>query len=98
KTAFDTDLELDIPTGTSIVNGRSNDYFADDSNELTRDNSHLEDTVDRYIAAMTVFISLFGASPYVQVSYVTEAHKAHLDFARISAQKAVDDTYKVSQV
>lgn len=98
KAAFDTDLELYIPTGTAIMNGRSNDYLADVSNELTRDNSHLEETVGRYLAAMTVFITLFGASPLGQVSYVTEANKHHLYLAKISAQKAVDDPFKVSQV
>src|SRR5699024_11279201 len=98
KAAFDTNLELYIPTGTAIMNGRSKDYLADVSNELTRDNSHFEETVGRYLAAMTVFITLFGASPLGQVSYVTEANKHHLYLAKISAQKAVDDPFKVSQV
>ena len=98
KAAFDTDLEIFIPTGTALMNGRGNSYLAEVSNELTRDNSHLNEPVGQYLAAMTVFITLFGESAFGDVSYATSANKHHLYLSKLSAQKAVNNPFIVSKV
>src|SRR5699024_2995766 len=51
---IDSDLEILIPTGTAIQNGRGNEFLSQVGTELTRDGSHLDEPVGRYIASMTV--------------------------------------------
>src|SRR5699024_7849931 len=68
---IDSDLEILIPTGTAIQNGRGNEFLSQVGTELTRDGSHLDEPVGRYIASMTVFYTLFGESAFGDVSFKT---------------------------
>ena len=100
KTAmYDSDLEILIPTGTAIQNGRANEYLSQVGIELTRDNSHLDEPVGRYIAAMTVFYTLFGESAFGDVSFKTAGTNGYLIYlAKMVAKKAVDNPYKISEL
>ena len=55
-------FDILIPTGTAIQNARSNNYLRAIGTELTRDGTHLNMGVGRYIAALTVFETLLA--PY----------------------------------
>lgn len=95
---FDTDLEIFIPTGVAVMNGRKNDYLAEIGNELTRDNSHLDEGIGRYLAAMTVFNTLYGDHGIGSVSYKpSNVNPFHVHLAKLAAQKAVNDPFKVSE-
>lgn len=100
KTAmYDSDLEILIPTGTAIQNGRANEYLSQVGIELTRDNAHLDEPVGRYIAAMTVFYTLFGESAFGDVSFKTSGTNGYLIYlAKMVAKKAVDNPYKISEL
>lgn len=100
KTAmYDSNLEILIPTGTAIQNGRANEYLSQVGIELTRDNSHLDEPVGRYIAAMTVFYTLFGESAFGDVSFKTAGTNGYLIYlAKMVAKKAVDNPYKISEL
>lgn len=100
KTAmYDSDLEILIPTGTAIQNGRANEYLSQVGIELTRDNAHLDEPVGRYIAAMTVFYTLFGESAFGDVSFKTAGTNGYIIYlAKMVAKKAVDNPYKISEL
>src|SRR5699024_2201863 len=66
---YDTNLEIFIPTGIAVMNGRKNDYLAKISNELTRDGSHLDEGIGRYLAALTAFHTLYPDNSIGSVSY-----------------------------
>ena len=95
----DSDLEILIPTGTAIQNGRANEYLSQIGTELTRDGAHLDEPVGRYIAAMTVFCTLFGESAFGDVSFKTTGTNGYLIYlAKMVAKKAVDNPYKISEL
>ena len=96
---FDEGLEIFIPTGMAIMNGRSNSYLAAVSDELTRDGSHLDEGVGRFLAAMTAFITLYGDHGIGSVSYnPSGVNDYHLYLSKIAAQKAVIEPFKVTEV
>ena len=96
---IDSDLEILIPTGTAIQNGRGNEFLSQVGTELTRDGSHLDEPVGRYIAAMTVFCTLFGESAFGDVSFKTDGTNGYLIYlAKMVAKKAVDNPYKISEL
>ncbi len=96
---FDEGLEIFIPTGMAIMNGRSNSYLADISNELTRDNSHLDEGIGRFLAAMTAFITLYGDHGIGSVSYKPSGvNDYHLYLSKVAAQKAVVNPFEVSEM
>ena len=96
---FDEGLEIFIPTGMAIMNGRSNSYLAAVSDELTRDGSHLDEGVGRFLAAMTAFITLYGDHGIGSVSYnPSGVNDYHLYLSKIAAQKAVKEPFKVTEV
>lgn len=93
---LDTDLEIFIPTGVAVMNSRKNDYLAEIGNELTRDGSHLDEGIGRYLAAMTVFNTLYGDHGIGSVSYKpSNVNPFHVHLAKLAAQKAVNDPFKV---
>ena len=95
----ESELELLIPLGTAIQNGRSNSYLSTVGDDLTRDGSHLDFGTGRYITALTVFITLFGLDVLGSVSYIPEETKAHHAYlSKILAQRAVLDPYKISEL
>lgn len=95
---IDSNIEILIPTGTAIQNARENEYLSEVGYELTRDGAHLDEPVGRYIAAMTVFETLFDKSLFGDVSFSTEADKYHIYLAKMMARKAVDNPYKISEL
>src|SRR5699024_2823591 len=95
---FDTNLEIFIPTGIAVMNGRKNDYLAKISNELTRDGSHLDEGIGRYLAALTAFHTLYPDNSIGSVSYAPSGtNKFHQYLSKIAAQKAVINPFKVSE-
>src|SRR5699024_8835261 len=66
---FESDLEIFIPTGNAVMNGRKNAYLAEVSNELTRDGSHLDKGSGRFLAALTAFHTLYPDNSVGGVSY-----------------------------
>lgn len=94
---FDTNLEIFIPTGIAVMNGRKNDYLAKISNELTRDGSHLDEGIGRYLAALTAFHTLYPDNSIGSVSYSPSGtNKFHGYLAKVAAKKAVNNPFKVS--
>lgn len=55
------DFDILLPTGTAIQSARSNPYLQVVGNDLCRDTSHLDYGIGRYIAALTVFQTLFSS-------------------------------------
>lgn len=53
-------FDLLIPTGTAIQNARSNHYLKKIGMDLTHDETHLNKGIGRYIAALTVFETVFA--------------------------------------
>src|SRR5699024_12524296 len=66
---FESVLEIFIPTGNAVMNGRKNAYLAEVSNELTREGPHLDEGIGRCLAALTAFHSVCQDTPAVRVSY-----------------------------
>jgi len=96
---FDENLDVFIPTGIAIMNGRSNGYLAEVSNELTRDGSHLDEGIGRYLAALTAFHSLYPDNSIGGVSYTpSDANGFHAYLAKVAAKKAVIEPFEVTKV
>lgn len=95
---FDADLEIFIPTGNAVMNGRKNAYLAEVGNELTRDGSHLDEGIGRFLAALTAFHTLYPDNSVGGVSYAPSGtNKFHQYLSKVAAQKAVADPFKVSE-
>lgn len=99
RAMLDSDLEILIPTGTAIQNGRENEHLIQVGYELTRDGAHLDEGIGRYIAAMTVFETLFNKNTLGDVSFAPGNADKHLVYlAKMVAKKAVDNPYKISEL
>ena len=99
RAMLDSDLEILIPTGTAIQNGRENEHLIQVGYELTRDGAHLDEGIGRYIAAMTVFETLFNKNTFGDVSFAPGNADKHLVYlAKMVAKKAVDNPYKISEL
>src|SRR5699024_7356167 len=95
---FESDLEIFIPTGNAVMNGRKNAYLAEVGNELTRDGSHLDKGIGRFLAALTAFHTLYPDNSIGSVSYAPSGtNKFHQYLSKIAAQKAVINPFKVSE-
>ena len=96
---FDESLDIFIPTGTAVMNGRSNEYLAQVSDELTRDGSHLDEGIGRYLAALTAFNAIFGEVADGNITYSPSgANNFHSYLSKISAKKAVIEPFEVTKV
>lgn len=96
---FDENLDVFIPTGIAIMNGRSNDYLAQVSDELTKDGSHLDEGIGRYLAALTAFNAIFGEVADGNITYSPiGANNFHSYLSKISAKKAVIEPFEVTKV
>src|SRR5699024_7464958 len=91
---FDTNLEIFIPTGIAVMNGRKIYYLAKIINECTRDGSHLDKGIGRYLSALTAFHTLYPDNTIGSVSYSPSGtNKFHQYLSNIAAQKAVINPY-----
>ena len=96
---FDESLDIFIPTGIAVMNGRSNEYLAQVSNELTRDGSHLDEGIGRYLAALTAFNAIFGEVADGDITYRPDGtNNFHSYLSKISAKKAVIEPFEVTKV
>lgn len=96
---YDESLDVFIPTGIAIMNGRSNEYLAQVSDELTRDGSHLDEGIGRYLAALTAFNAIFGEVADGNVTYgPANVNNFHSYLSKISAKKAVIEPFEVTKV
>lgn len=99
RAAHESDLELLIPTGTAIQNARENQYLKTINDELTRDGSHLDLGIGRYITALTVFITIFGADVLGGTSFIPEdVNKYHVYLSKVLAQRAVTNPFNISEI
>lgn len=57
---YDNELEGLIPVGTAIENLRLSSLNTGDLNQFTRDGSHLANCAGKYVAGLTLFMSLFS--------------------------------------
>ena len=96
---FNESLDIFIPTGIAIMNGRSNDYLAQVSDELTRDGSHLDEGIGRYLAALTAFNAIFGEVADGNITYSPGGTNNFYSYlSKISAKKAVIQPFEVTKV
>ena len=94
KGAQITGIDIIIPAGTAIQNGRTS-YIA---GNFTRDGYHLEETYGRYTAACTWFEKLFGES-VVGNSFKPAGIADHkIEIAQIAAHFAVREPDKVTRL
>ena len=94
KGAQITGIDIIIPAGTAIQNGRTS-YIADN---FTRDGYHLEETYGRYTAACTWFEKLFGES-VVGNSFKPAGIADHkIEIAQHAAHFAVREPDKVTRL
>lgn len=57
---YSEELEAVIPVGTAIENLRLSSLNTGDLNQFTRDGSHLANCAGKYVAGLTLFMSLFS--------------------------------------
>lgn len=96
---FDSNLELLIPTGTAIQNGRTNQYLVTAGDELTRDGSHLDEVIGRYVAAMAVFTTLYGDTAINDVTFIPDGANPYLLYlAKLFAQQAALNPYRITEL
>ena len=96
---FNESLDIFIPTGIAIMNGRSNEYLAQVSDELTKDGSHLDEGIGRYLAALTAFNAIFGEVADGNIVYSPDdTNNFHCYLSKISAKKAVIEPFEVTKV
>lgn len=89
------DFDILVPTGTAIQNARTNTRLQAVNIDLTRDHTHLDMGIGRYIAALTFYETLFSSYYNKSISthniYVPEVHDAnkHLGYlSRLAAKHA----------
>ena len=92
KAAADNDIEIVIPSGTAIQNGR-NSFIGDAFN---RDGYHLEVNYGRYTAACAWFEKISGMSVVGNAYYPGTVDKAYADVAQNAAHFAVLEPYSVN--
>ena len=89
------DFDLIIPSGTAIQNARSDEYLLNIDDELTRDGYHLGDT-GMYIAGITYMKSFFDD---IEINWKpTTVSKRAAYFAKVSADNAILNPFKVTQI
>ena len=89
------DFDLIIPSGTAIQNARSDEYLLSIDDELTRDGYHLGET-GMYIAGITFIRSFFGD---IEINWKpTNVSKRAAYFAKVSAENAILNPFKVTQI
>ena len=102
----ETGINIVIPCGTAIQNGRTNKYLNAVGDELTRDGHHLDVGIGRYIAGLTFFETLivnsgnvkkdlFKDVTYIPESYGSNADLAHL--AKIAVMNAILNPFRVTE-
>jgi len=105
KASFDSKIDIIIPCGTAIQNGRTNDHLNLIGNELTNDGYHLNLGTGRYIAGLTFFQTLIvnnsniNKDLFTDVTFVpnwlnSNAYYAYL--SKIAVKNAVDNPYKIT--
>ncbi|MDF2678539.1 MAG: S-layer y protein [Bacillota bacterium] len=105
KASTDSKIDIIIPCGTAIQNGRTNEHLNLVGNELTNDGYHLNLGIGRYIAGLTYFQTLIvnnsniNKDLFTDVTFVPEwlnsnAYYAYL--SKIAVKNAVDNPYKIT--
>lgn len=103
----ETDIDIVIPCGTAIQNGRTNSYLRAVGDELTHDGYHLNGGIGRYIAGLTFFETLivnngnvkkdlFMDVPYIPNTYDSNAQLTFL--AKVAVKNAVENPFKITNV
>ena len=89
-----TDIVGVIPSGTTIQNMR-NTHLGD---TLTRDGYHLDRSLGRYIAGLTVFCAVTGCDPRDVGFYTHGMSERNKKIAVESVVRALAEPYCVSEI
>jgi len=103
----ETGINIIIPCGTAIQNGRTNKFLNSVGDELTRDGHHLDLGIGRYIAGLTFFETLivntgnvkkdlFKDVTYIPDTYGNNENLAQL--AKIAVMNAISNPYNVTEI
>lgn len=96
-------FDILLPVGTAIQNARSNKYLNGIGEALTRDKSHLNEEVGRYIAAMTVFETLFAChynkDSIMDVSFYPTGVTPFLGYlSKLAAKNAALNPFQITPI
>jgi|GEM_PF-277172 len=99
-------IDIIIPCGTAIQNGRTNTYLNAVGDELTRDGHHLDIGIGRYIAGLTFFETLIVNTGNVKkdlfedVTYIPDINGSNENLAylaKIAVKNAILNPFKVTE-
>ena len=98
-------FDILIPTGTAIQNARTNSYLKGVGDDLTRDGSHLDRGMGRYIAALTVFEALvsdfYKKATLKKVAFypaLEEVDTNIISLSKNAAKNAVLNPFKITDI
>lgn len=95
------DIDIIIPSGTSIQNARTSSDLKAIGNELTRDGFHLDLGVGRLIAGLTFFETLlagrFSKDIFAHVNVVPST-KFLAYLAKTAVRNAVNNPFKITEI
>lgn len=105
KASADSGIDIIIPCGTAVQNGRTNIHLNSVGNELTNDGYHLNLGIGRYIAGLTYFETLIvnnskmDKDMFNDVTFFpnwlnSNAYYAYL--SKIAVKNAVDNPFKIT--
>ena len=105
KQALDeTEIDIIIPCGTAIQNGRTSEDLNDVGDQLTRDGYHLNEEMGRYIAGLTFFEALIvrdkslDINIYDDVTFIpgskTDTEELLVSIAKKAVIEAMKNPYK----
>lgn len=103
----DTDIDIIIPCGTAIQNGRTNEALNLVGDELTRDGYHLNEGIGRYIAGLTFYEALIVKNKNIQkdllkdVTFIpntSDSNEYLAILAKIAAKNAVKNPFKITEI
>lgn len=98
----ETGIDILIPGGTAIQNGRSSDYLMTIDNELTSDGEHLGEMGD-YIAGMSFFETLaapqYSKNIFTDVDFIPNGSTKFLTYlAKVAAKNAAVNPMRVTNL
>lgn len=101
----ETEIDVLIPCGTSIQNGRTSPHLSIVGRELTADGYHLETGIGQYIAGLTYFEKLIaqpsGIDIFTDVSFVPSNNGGtkYLSFlSKLAVKNAVINPFKITEI
>lgn len=94
----ESDFDILIPTGTAIQNARTHSDLNSVGRQLTRDGTHLDLGIGRYIGALTVFEALVGKNSNSVTFVPNGATKYQTFLAKKAVTNAVNNPFNVTDI